>query len=169
MIYRHTFRKHEPFGLVDCNQTMSHALKTSREKLPSGYKFGNLDRKIDMEDLYMLIRSHYLGSREENICLGYTREFLEWQLDALKDTPEYACVLKFKEGEDFPEKIVGFIYGREQSMMICGSEVKLLCIAYIVLLALLMLATDLLFKCTHLLLVLELFCLRIRYLVIHVG
>lgn len=128
---RHTFWKHEPVGLGDGNQPISHALKTSREKLPIGYKFGNLDRNIDLEDLYMLIRSHYLGSREENIYLGYTREFLEWQLDALKDTPEYACVLKFKEGEDFPEKIVGFIYGREQSMMICGSEVKLLGVNYL--------------------------------------
>lgn len=127
---RHTFWKDEPVGLGDGNREISRALKTEKEKLPVGYRFASFSMDADLEELYALIRNHYIGSREENMFLGYSRDFLKWDLDAIKCFPEYACVLKFKEDENIAERIVGFIYGKERHIVVGEKEMKLLGVNY---------------------------------------
>lgn len=70
------------------------------ESLPDGFNFKNLSKKY-YEDIFELIKNHYLEDEQEIVSLFYSKEYIYWYLSMVPD--------KFCIGLIYKTKIVGII------------------------------------------------------------
>lgn len=128
---KHAFWRSEPVGLGDENTPISPRIRTEAVPLPPGYRFSVLDTRTELRMLHELIKHHYVSSKEDDVILTYTEDFLRWQLECPLHKQEYACTLRFAADADTPEEIVGFVLAKEQCVSVRGTVLRLVGINYL--------------------------------------
>lgn len=128
---KHIFWKSEPVGLGDENMQISPRIRTEAVQPPLGYRFSVLDTCTELRALHKLIKHHYVSSKEDDVVLTYTEDFLKWQLECPLHKQEYACTLKFAADADTPEEMVGFVLAKEQHISVRGAVLRLVGINYL--------------------------------------
>lgn len=91
--------------------------------LPEGYRWADVDLSDEeqLNEVYELLRDHYVEDSDHMFRFDYQKEFLQWALMPPKQYPDWVCGVRGGK----KDRLFGFITGIPVKLRIKGKQIKM--------------------------------------------
>lgn len=98
-------------------------VKQEPYSIPAGYEWSDIDLndEVQLNEVYELLRDHYVEDSDHMFRFDYQKEFLKWALQPPKQYSDWVCGVRVEKNK----KLVGLITGIPVKLRIKGKMIKM--------------------------------------------